>query len=59
MTVPPFNSIFDRSALIILTDGPVVLHGHQTSREEVIVVGIYYQANGITSKDIFLADRPC
>lgn len=32
---------------------------HQTSREEIIVVGCYKQRNWVTSKNIFLTNRPC
>lgn len=42
VAVAPINSILDRPAFVIIFDGPVMVHRHQTSGEEVVVTGIYY-----------------
>uniref|UniRef100_A0A2P2NPG3 Uncharacterized protein n=1 Tax=Rhizophora mucronata TaxID=61149 RepID=A0A2P2NPG3_RHIMU len=41
VAVAPINRILDRFALVIMFYRPVVVHRHQTSGEEVVVMGSY------------------
>ena len=58
MVVAPFNSKLDGSALVILLDRPVVLIRHQTSGEEIVIMGFHQQGDRVTGKNVFFTDRP-
>lgn len=59
MAVAPVHSKLNGSALVVVLNRPVVVHGLQTSHEEIIVTRLHHQCNRITSKNVFLTDRPC
>jgi len=41
MAVAPINCKLYRLALVIILDRPIVMQWHQTSGEEVVVMGLY------------------
>ena len=42
VAVAPVNRKLNRSALVIISNGPIVVHRHQASCEEIKVPGLYH-----------------